>query len=410
MKKTIVTLLSLVFYHLGSAQTWTTYDTSNTSGGLKSNTLTEGAIDKDGNKWFGSEGYGVSKFDGTTWTNYIDVDTLTRLGSVTAIAVDKHNTKWVCTLDGGVYRFDGTSWILYNARTTNFVFPESNVFACALDSQDNKWFGIPEGMMKYDGTTWTHYKLPKDLEGHAIEAIAIDAEGNKWCGLNTQAGCKIGKFDGTDWIVKKEVLNTWIKCITIDHDGAIWTGTHGAGVYKFDGDTWSVYTTKDGLALDFITSIVVDAQNNKWVGTYKGLSVFNGSSWKTDTIGNGVVPFVIRSITLDKNNLVWYATNSGVLKFQDKITGIDATQNGEVLNVFPNPSSKETNISFPYDDKEAYTLTIYDIQGREALQMDKVTGGHAIIPSENMTHGLYYFTLSSKKKERLYSGKFMVSN
>jgi ligand-binding sensor domain-containing protein len=56
---------------LGTAQKWTTFDTANS--GLAGNSVIAIAVDKQGNKWFGTDGRGVSKFDGATWTTYTTI-------------------------------------------------------------------------------------------------------------------------------------------------------------------------------------------------------------------------------------------------------------------------------------------------------------------------------------------------
>ncbi len=63
IKNLLFTLLFLLSVKLSTAQTWTTY-------GLANSTVRSVAIDVEGNKWFGTNGGGVSKFNGTTWTTY----------------------------------------------------------------------------------------------------------------------------------------------------------------------------------------------------------------------------------------------------------------------------------------------------------------------------------------------------
>lgn len=42
------------------------------------------------------------------------------------------------------------------------------------------------------------------------------------------------------------------------------------GVSKFDGTNWTTYNQNDGLAENYVTSIVVDSQDNIWFGTLGG--------------------------------------------------------------------------------------------------------------------------------------------
>lgn len=82
--------------------TWTTYSTSNS--GLASNNVYSIVIDALGNKWFGTHGGGVSKFDNTTWTTYNTSNSGLANNYVWTIAIDASGSKWFGT-SGGVSKF-----------------------------------------------------------------------------------------------------------------------------------------------------------------------------------------------------------------------------------------------------------------------------------------------------------------
>ncbi len=64
--------------------------------------------------------------------------------------------------------------------------------------------------------------------------------------------------------------------IAIDAQGNKWFGTYKGGVSKFDGTNWITYTTEDGLAGNIVCAIAIDAQGNKWFGTDAGVSQLSG--------------------------------------------------------------------------------------------------------------------------------------
>jgi hypothetical protein len=70
-----------------------------------------------------------------------------------------------------------------------------------------------------------------------------------------------------------------INAIAIDAGGNKWIGTNG-GLAKFDGAHWTIYSSSNsGLPNNFITSIVIDENGNKWIGTILGgLAVFSGGN------------------------------------------------------------------------------------------------------------------------------------
>src|SRR5665648_284824 len=85
--------------------TWTKYTTVD---GLSNDNIHAIAIDSSDDIWVGTD-YGVSRFDGVNWTNYVDFKL-----QVLAIAIDKEGVKWFGTYGGSIVSFDGTTWKYYN--------------------------------------------------------------------------------------------------------------------------------------------------------------------------------------------------------------------------------------------------------------------------------------------------------
>ncbi|MCR4416766.1 MAG: hypothetical protein NUV92_03360, partial [Ignavibacteria bacterium] len=112
--------------------------------GLPDNRVRAKAIDGQGNKWIGTDGGGVAKFDGVNWTVYNTSNSGLPNNYVRAIAIDGQGNKWIGTAEGGVAKFDGVNWTVYN--TSNSGLPDNNrVNAIAIDGQGNKWIGTAEG-------------------------------------------------------------------------------------------------------------------------------------------------------------------------------------------------------------------------------------------------------------------------
>ena len=72
-------------------------------------------------------------------------------------------------------------------------------------------------------------------------------------------------FDGSSWT--NYLIITANQSITVDAQNNIWVGTQGNGVSVFNGTTWTIYTTANGLADNNVWAIAIDAQGNKWIGT-----------------------------------------------------------------------------------------------------------------------------------------------
>ena len=71
-----------------------------------------GVIDKIGNLWLGTNGGGVSRYDGKKFTNYTIGQGLAN-DSVMSITEDKTGSLWFGTAGGRINRYNGKSFINY---------------------------------------------------------------------------------------------------------------------------------------------------------------------------------------------------------------------------------------------------------------------------------------------------------
>lgn len=65
-----------------------------------------------------------------------------------------------------------------------------------------------------------------------------------------------------------------IETVFEDRDGHMWFGT-GYGVQRYDGYTWTTYTTADGLDHNAVSSILQDQDGSMWFGTGSGINRFD---------------------------------------------------------------------------------------------------------------------------------------
>jgi surface antigen len=335
---------------ISPSSNWTSYNTSNSK--LPDNVVWSIATDKQKNKWIGTYGGGLVKFDGVNWTVYDTSNSDLPDNTVSTIAIDKEGNKWVGTF-GGLAKFDGVNWIVYTApyskfssnrvtaapldkhkglvkfdvtnfsnyKISNSSLPSNYILTIAIDDQGNKWIGtLGGGLAKFDGVSWTVYNtLNSGLPDNIIWTIAFDKYGNKWIG--TFEG--LVKFDSVNWSVYKTsnsgLPSNDVRAIAIDDSGIIWIGTKGGGLVKFDGANWTVFdTSNSNLPSNDILTISIDKQGNKWIGTLGGLAMFDGTNWNVyNNSTSELSSNAVLAISIDEYGNKWIGTSGGLAVYRE---------------------------------------------------------------------------------------------
>ncbi len=303
--------------------------------GLPSSYLREIVIDNNGYVWLGTWGAGVSRYDGTTFTNFTDKGGLSH-NTVRSVLADRNGNLWFGTWGGGLCLYDGSSF-------THFTEEEGfieNYIRCILEDKDgNIWIGTDaKGVSRYDGTSFTHFTEKEGLSNNTVWAMTEDKSGNIWFATNGGVSC----FNGTSFthLTKKEGLTSnEIKSILEDQFGNLWFGTEESGVIQYrpsKGDeaaSLTSFTEKEGLSNNTIWSMVEDRYGNIWFGTDGGGLITckplkNGriNDFTHFTEKEGLSHNSVMAITEDRNGNIWLGTNGGGLSIYNANSFVHFTE------------------------------------------------------------------------------------
>ena len=124
----------------------------------------------------------------------------------------------------------------------------------------------------------------------------------------------------TNYTSMDGLLSDNVNCLDVDGSDNLWFGTQN-GVSVFDGVTWTDHTTTTdaGLVDNTIQAIYVANSGDVWVGTDFGASVYNGVSWSTYTTADGLGNNQIKCISEDQDGDIWFGTNSGATEFTGSV-------------------------------------------------------------------------------------------
>ncbi len=109
------------------------------------------------------------------------------------------------------------------------------------------------------------------------------------------------------------------KVIFEDSFGNLWIGSESRGVTRFNGSSFTVFNTQNGLINNNVLAIAEDMVNNEiWIGTAGGLSIrIADDDWVyLDQINN--VPIQVTALLSDTSGKMWIGTPQfGLLSFDE---------------------------------------------------------------------------------------------
>jgi sugar lactone lactonase YvrE len=261
--------------------------------GLPVNYLDQVEKDSLGNlwvlHWFDSI---LSRFDGTEWESFIctgeDVN-------FTGFALRGPNDIWLQTENAGLFHFDGAGFTQY----TDFFAP----------------YGIPR-----------------------VQGVSCDALGRVWFGTVYLVGGprqlpELICYDGTEFnVVDPGGIADYYYAstqIVFDDQNVLWLGTQSGGLWRYDGDVWTNYTTSNsGLTHNRVDALALDPWGRVWVGSVLGVDCFDGNSWQQYTPDNSTLPSgIVYDISFDSDGIGWFATYHNLSRWQNGVWQVIPTSN-----------------------------------------------------------------------------------
>ena len=245
--------------------------------------------DTNGHLWFGTDGAGISVRQGESgWINFRRADGLAD-DRIRALMQDSQGSIWAGTL-GGVSVYQDSRWSDLEMPSRLSSYPVMAIFE---DAEGSYWFGTEGGGVgRYDGSTWSIFTSDNGLAGNSVWSIAQDDRGYLWFGT---ASGGVSRYDGIEWVTFTQVTDvlpttvypgygppdySGVHSISEDVQGNLWFSTHGSGLIRYDGTSWTTFSTSNGLEDDHIRDVFMDSHGTLWVITRRGLYRSIGEEWE----------------------------------------------------------------------------------------------------------------------------------
>ncbi|WP_282123318.1 two-component regulator propeller domain-containing protein [Algibacter mikhailovii] len=387
-------------FHIGpNAKVLRNYKTNKSDNeSLLSNSIWSLFLDKNERIWMGYYNKGVSFFD-KLYDKFHHIESIKntpnslQIPSVTSITKDKTGKLWICMDGGGIDIFDiktnkfthvnKTNNTTYSGLTSDYI---ENIF---VDSRGNIWVGSWDRGLYYlqKGTkTFVNFNTENSngsLMSNTIMSITEDSKGIIWLGTyykglhSFNPKTKAFTYYNSKTFTENNITNTNIGKVLVDAEDNLWLGTV-RGLYKVIRHKNELavesYSTKmseqynNHTSANHILSLHLSNNENLWIGTRgAGLCKYDlkkdNFTWYNNT--NGLVEDNVCAIVESLDNRIWMAGNSGITKFNvEDLSFTNYTSHDGLL-------SNDYNINSAYRD-DSGNLYFGNFQGVDYFNPDKI--------------------------------------
>ena len=306
---------------------------------------------------------GFNKNSGNNFFSVIDAKNGLSQNRINAIIQDSRGFIWFGTPDK-LNRYDGTSIKTFDCTDSIGQKRDNYIAVLAEDNHHNLWIGTGIGVFVYDpGSNIFTYFNKTTADGTKIEAwisdIQSDKDNNIWITSPGQGVFRYNTLDGSlhHYILSEDYYQNRdfaAQCICVENSGTVWIGSRKEGLFSYNNisDTFHQHTGNSGTDSLIGYNIFKLCEFGKYIviGIHDGiLKLFNK---QTKELEDGYIPNnqfdVIRTIQSYNNKELWVGTESGLYIIND----VERTTTHIEQDLMNNNSLSDNKISCIYQDKE----------------------------------------------------------
>jgi diguanylate cyclase (GGDEF)-like protein len=278
--------------------------------GITSNDVQAALEDREGSLWIAGSGTGLDRLPGVReWTGWTTAEGLPD-NSTWSTLRDQRGRLWVSTAKGiGIWDGESRRWLRVAANQGS-EHRESRQIQLAGDGA--VWGVTPTGaLVRIDPRDFSQTVSPL-YHGRAFATVSAAPDGSIWATTRSRLvrfSPGKGITEPTDIALPAGIGD--IEFLSFAPSGVLWATGTGA-LYHFDGKQWEIFTAKDGLRGETVTSVVALNDDEAWIGYNDVVGVSHVQLSK-----NGAVRFDHRIwdytvICRDSKGRVWFNGTDGL--------------------------------------------------------------------------------------------------
>lgn len=317
----------------------------NTNNGLSHYNINKIYEDHDGNLWVGTRG-GLDRLYEKKWTAYTSSDGLTD-NNVLSFAEDREGSLWVGTYNGlnqfkdvSITTFTKSEGLADDQLSSVVGSPDGSLYflsdqgANVTRLKDGKIniYNIPVGpaFVAHDSSLWIGQNgfLYNIKNGKLVQYDARSGLPHKWISAFDEDDKSLfmyldhfGIFRFIDGRLRPYLLadriqypapEEYIVCFYRQSDSLMWIGTTDSLV-KIQNEKITGFTTADGLAGNWVSSIFDDGRGSLWISSPQGgLTRYSGGRFTTINAKIGLFTDEIYCVLGDSYGGLWLSSPVGI--------------------------------------------------------------------------------------------------
>lgn len=123
------------------------------------------------------------------------------------------------------------------------------------------------------------------------------------------------RYDIQCYGVDQGMTSSYVWSMLEDSKGILWLGTL-QGATRFDGSSFTHFSTEQGLSEDNVWSIIEDRREHLWFATSNGAIRYDGHSFIRYLTESEKYTLAVQSLLEDSRGNIWLGTFNGVIRFQ----------------------------------------------------------------------------------------------
>lgn len=238
-----------------------------------------------------------------------------------SLLYDSQGTLWAGTYNKGLLKIDPSSsnysQFLFDNKNPNSL--PGNDVRCIYEGKDRTiWIGTEFGLAKYDRKTQSVIRCPLSADRSiAIRSIKENSDGLLWIGTY---GVGIITYNIKNQEVNFNPINLTVHIVSdlLFNGNSLWIATQGEGLFMHDFKSKEnvSYTESNGLASNYLSSLLCDQTGNIWIGNSRGIAKLNIQTKEIENFNSGdglqSREFTERSAVVLPNGLMAFAGFGGV--------------------------------------------------------------------------------------------------